>query len=120
MEGYHDGGREMRLYAIGRSDLSPGQQAVQACHAVADLCVRHRDGEVADWADNHKTMVVLGAKDEAELRALLQALNSAGLRCQPFFEPDMGNQLTSIAIHPADWKEARSKLSRMPLLGKGT
>jgi len=108
----------MRLYAVSRGDLSPGQQAVQTCHAVADLCVRNRDGDVAEWAENHKTMVVLGAKNEVELRALLQDLDSAGLRCQPFYEPDMDNQLTAFAIHPGDWVEAKGRLSRMPLLGK--
>jgi len=108
----------MRLYAVSRGDLSPGQQAVQACHAVAELCVRHRDSEVADWAENHKTMVILGAKDEPELKSILESLMSAGLRCQPFYEPDIGNQLTAFAIHPGDWVEAKAKLAKMPLLGK--
>jgi peptidyl-tRNA hydrolase len=108
----------MRLYAVSRADLSSGQQAVQACHAVADLCVRHRDGEVDEWADNHKTMVILGTKNEQELRALLESLSSSGLRCQPFYEPDLDNQLTAFAIHPGDWVEAKAKLARMPLLGK--
>lgn len=110
----------MRLYAVSRGDLSPGQQAVQTCHAIADLCVRNRDEAIAEWADNHKTMVILGAKDEPELRALLEALSSAGLRCQPFFEPDIGDQLTAFAIHPGDWVEARCRLSKMPLLGKNS
>jgi len=108
----------MRLYVVGRRDLSVGSQAAQTGHALAELCVRQRDGGLMDWADNHKTLIIVSVKDEDELRALSKALNSAGVRVQPFFEPDMDDQMTAIAVHPSDWVDAQKKLSTLPLLGK--
>lgn len=55
---------------------------------------------MADWADNHKTMVLLGVDGEADLHAWAAFLRGAGARLEMFVEPDMGDQATAIAVAP--------------------
>ena len=92
----------MKLYVIARRDLTPAQQAVQSCHAVAEFCLRHRDDpRVIEWADEHKTMVLLGVDKEEDLEKWEEKLGSKGVPCETFVEPDMGDQKTAIAVPPS-------------------
>ena len=92
----------MKMYVIARRDLSPAQQAVQSCHAVAELCLRHRDDPaLIEWAENHKTMVLLGVDDEEDLSKWQNKLEDSGIPCSVFTEPDIGDQKTALALHPS-------------------
>ena len=53
------------------------------------------------WADHHKTIVILGVRDLAELVRWEQRLRDSQTRYAAFTEPDMGGEKTAIAIHPA-------------------
>ena len=83
------------VYVFVRRDISPGQQVVQSCHAVAKAAILY-NGKLD--VDPH--MVVLGVKTETALFKAIEKLNSLGIKCQWFIEPDMGNQVTALATEP--------------------
>lgn len=59
-----------------------------------------------DWHENHKTMILLGVDDEAELRWWERRLTDAGVPNHAFVEPDRGGEKTALAVSPgadAEW-----------------
>lgn len=58
------------------------------------------------WRQRGETVVALEVADELSLFILASELVSAGAVVARFFEPDMGNELTSIACF-VDEKSAR-------------
>jgi peptidyl-tRNA hydrolase len=90
-----------RLYVLCRRDLPAAQQTVQACHAIAHFVLGHAgDEDVREWADAHRTIVVLGVDGERDLRAWRAELSARGVPCESFAEPDLGGETTSLAVHP--------------------
>lgn len=63
----------------------------------------------------HPHLVLCGVEDERRLEAALERLESAGLRCFPFVEPDLGGSLTAFAVGPLAGK-ARRLLRRYNLI----
>lgn len=55
--------------------------------------------------------MILGVEDEAELIKWEQDIRAAGGICEAFIEPDIGNQKTALAIHPATDPKMFRKLS---------
>jgi peptidyl-tRNA hydrolase len=91
----------MRLYVLCRRDLTAAKQTVQACHAVAHFVLRHAgDGEVREWAGDDRTIVVLGVDSARDLVAWHAELEARGVACEAFAEPDLGGEITSLAVHP--------------------
>jgi hypothetical protein len=78
-----------------RQDLSPGQQVVQACHAVAEAL-----SSFLPFPSPQPHLVVCGVTDEAALRRSLERAVAHGVRCHPFHEPDLGYQMTAWASEP--------------------
>lgn len=70
----------MRFYGFGNYYLSSLQQGLQSAHVVGDLAaasISKKKGKVTkkgkiyfDWADNHKTMVLLNGGNCASLKVL--------------------------------------------------
>src|SRR5262245_8172185 len=90
-----------RLYILGRRDLSAAQQMVQACHALAHLLLRHaEDRAIREWADEHRTLVILGVDGERDLESWRADLLSLGVACEAFAAPDLGGETTALAVHP--------------------
>lgn len=90
-----------KLYIVVRQDLPPAQRMVQACHAVAEFSALYP--EVSDWwfhRSNH--IAVLGARDYAHLRDVARAAIEKRLHIAFVNEPDIGNQLTAIALTPGE------------------
>ena len=83
---------ERRLYALVRKDLTPGQRAVQASHAIAEFLLR---GPKTEW--DNGTIVLLGVEDEGELKTWATWLEIKGKPYAAFKEPDIGNQMTALA-----------------------
>lgn len=91
-----------RLYVLCRRDLPAAQRIVQACHAVAEFVLRHTsDAAVRRWADAHRTIVVLGVDAERDLWAWRAELEARGIACQAFAEPDLGDEVTALCVHPS-------------------
>ena len=100
-----------RLYVVTRSDLAPGAQLAQSCHAVSAFAAafpeRHRE-----WHERGQNLIVLAVPSERELDNLLESVGTkCGLACAPFYEPDFCDELTAFAA-PG---EAAKLLSSLPL-----
>ena len=93
-----------------RADLPPGTQACQAAHAALDFSVAFPE-LVADWQCTSNTLVVLAAPDELALSWLADDAHAAGLRAVRFYEPDLDDCLTAVALEPA----ARRLVAHLPL-----
>lgn len=80
-----------RLYVLVRKDLSPSYRAVQAGHAVAEWLLHDQS-----WQND--TLVYLTTRDEWSLCRWADKLDSKDIKWVGFREPDLGNQLTAIAV----------------------
>ena len=104
-----------KLIAITHKDLKPGYQAVQASHAAIEFIFEHP--EIAhDWYNISKYLVFLSVKNLDELVELSEKLSYKGIKHSKFYEPDIGNELTAIALEPTS--KARKLVSSYPLLLK--
>ncbi len=89
-----------RLHLIVRQDLPPGDQAVQAAHALRQFVEAHPDID-KKWHRESNTLALLAAPDEKALARMLDRAFDLGIRAAAFREPDLGGSLTAIAIEPA-------------------
>jgi len=53
-----------------------------------------------EWADKHKTLIIVGVRDLAELLRWEQRLSAWRIEYGVFTEPDRGDEKTAIAVHP--------------------
>lgn len=90
----------MKLHLVTRADLSPGQQAVQAAHALREW-TQHHPAEDRHWYEKSNTLAFLAAQNESALLCLLSEAEARGIPCAGFREPDRDNELTAVAIGPA-------------------
>lgn len=102
------------MVIITRSDLTQGYQAQQSCHAIADFAAEF-PSDFKEWKETSNSIIALGVKNESELETLFEKL-SKETNVTKFYEPDLNDELTSIALY-GDSK-IRKKLSYLPLLGK--
>lgn len=72
------------------------QQSVQAAHAVLEAA---RSGLISS-EQAHPHLVLCGVKSELALMRQYARLLAAGIRVQPFHEPDRNGELTAIATEP--------------------
>jgi hypothetical protein len=86
-----------RLYVITRSDLRPGAQLAQSCHAVAAFALAHPVAHRA-WASGEANIVCLSVAGESDLRRLLELAGARSCPLAAFYEPDFGGELTSLAL----------------------
>lgn len=56
-----------------------------------------------------------GVKNESALFKAIEQLNSQGIKCQWFIEPDMGNQFTALATEPV-YGETRKLFRKYQIL----
>jgi peptidyl-tRNA hydrolase len=100
------------MYVIVRDDLEPSYQAVQAGHAAVQF--QHDHSEVAKiWHRDSKYLVYLSARNEEHLKELLSKAENRNIKYSTFIEPDLGYEITAIALEPC---EGSDKLcSSLPL-----
>jgi len=101
---------------VTRRDLDPGYQLVQSAHAVADFVLEH-PAEAKEWHEQSNYIVCLSTENELSLIDLISKLTRNGIKHTIFREPDIDNQITSVAIAPCE--EARRMTSSLPLALKG-
>jgi len=76
-----------------RRDLPKTYQAVQAIHVTAQYMLDHKD--LKGW--NNGVVVLLGVKDETELKEWIDRLIDKDKDFSTFMEDDLDFQLTTIA-----------------------
>lgn len=80
-----------RLYVLVRKDLPESYRAVQAGHAVAEWLLHDRS-----W--NNETLIYLSVPNEVGLYRWADKLCRRKINFVGFKEPDIGNQLTALAV----------------------
>jgi peptidyl-tRNA hydrolase len=99
-----------RLYIVTRSDLPPGAEVAQSCHALRAFVAAQPELDAA-WHAAGGNLVCLSVPAEDELERLLARAGADGVRSAEFREVDFGGQLTAIALEAS----ARTLVSSLPL-----
>lgn len=103
--------QEPRLYIITRADLPPGLRAAQAGHAIAAFALEH-PRRFRRW--NNRYLLMLEVPDLGSLARAGVHARLRGISQSAWCEPDLGNELTSIALAPS-WRTTNF-CSQYPLL----
>ena len=99
------------FYVFIRTDLPIAQQTVQAVHAAYEAGIKF--GIKKDGIDS---VVICQVKSEQELELISTKLDYKETPFVEFYEPDIGNQLTSIATGALQ-NGQRKHLSKYKLWG---
>ena len=81
---------------ITRKDLTPGYKVVQSSHALADFAVKHYD-EFKAWQFYSNYLCCL-EESKFNIEIIRSKLDELKIKYSVFLEPDIGNELTAIAI----------------------
>lgn len=100
---------------VTHSGLTAGYQVAQTAHAVANFA-RYETESFIDWHSNSQYIVALATPCADSLHSLLLRAKRKGLVVVPFREPDLEDQLTSLAFVPNEHN--KKLLSNLPLAGK--
>lgn len=95
-----------KLYLITHEGLPPGQQAVQAAHAMRQFGFEYPEIDRL-WFRDSNTLAFLAAPDTKALGVLRDKALAKGVAVAAFYEPDRDNELTAIALGPAGKKMTR-------------
>ena len=104
---------ETKLVVITRSDISPGYQAVQSTHSIADFAFEFPD-TFLKWKMESNSIICLSVPNEIELKKLFDKFKDL-TPSVIFYEPDV-DEMTSICLYGTP--EIRKKLRSLPLLLK--
>lgn len=85
------------MYLVTRRDLPAGVQAVQLAHALAEFAEKFHD-EFLSWKENSNVLVLLATENKSKLGNFLRVAADKSVRAAPFYEEDLGGELTSIAF----------------------
>lgn len=96
-------------YFFTRQDISPEQQLVQTAHVALKLGVKAKENVVpnAPCVPHQKIIdpdetyfTCIGVRDLAALNAVKEILQHFCYNYESFYEPDLNEELTSIALYP--------------------
>jgi peptidyl-tRNA hydrolase len=99
-----------KLYVIVRADLSPGQQAVQCCHAITDFAFEWPE-IYREWYHTSNVLALLSVPDRPALKRLIERADLQGVSWSCFTEPDLHDEGTAVVLGP----EGRKLVSSLPL-----
>ncbi len=99
-----------KVFLVTRRDIEPGYQAVQSCHAMRQFTADHPDVDL-EWFQNSNYLALLSVANEVELMRLITKASDANLKWSAFREPDVGGEITAIALEPS----AKDLVKGLPL-----
>lgn len=86
-------------YFFTRQDIFKEYQLVQTAHVAFKLgCNAQKHGIVIDPDNTYFTCI--GVRNIDALFAVEKILYKFGFKCECFFEPDLNNEMTAIAVYP--------------------
>lgn len=100
------------MYIITRADISLGYQGVQSIHAAIQFAMEHPETN-KDWFTNSNYLGFLSVANEYELHQLIEKALLYGIKISIFREPDIGDQITAIALAPGS--KSKKLCSNLPL-----
>jgi len=100
-----------KMYVIVRSDLGPGLQAAQACHALR-LFVEEHKLEENEWFRYSNNIVLLQVSSKEELVELAYKAVNDDIPVSIFKEPDVNDEPTAVALLG---RKAKKLVSTLPL-----
>ena len=102
--------KSAKLYVLVRKDLSPGQQAVQSGHAVAEYLQQHE----TPW--DNGILVYLGVKNLLQLEKWENFLKSEEVAYSKFYEPDIDQETSLSFVYDSERRDSiTNKLSKLNL-----
>ena len=87
------------VYFFTRQDISPEQQLVQTAHVAYRAGFRACDEDI-DIDPREVYFIVIGVRDLEALNAISNLLTLLDINYTDFSEPDLNNELTSVATNP--------------------
>lgn len=88
-------------------------QIAQVAHVTAEYAKQHPNS-FNQWYDS-KYIIVLSVPSLIELKSLRQNLLNEGVLLSDFYEPDINDELTAIAVLPEHYEQAKKYLGHLPL-----
>ena len=101
------------LTTIVRDDLSEGYRLVQSCHAVADFAANHGE-EFVKWQSKSNYLCCLEASP-LKIQTTISRLEELEIKYNVFLEPDIGNEITAIAIEAIPREQHKKLFKRFKL-----
>lgn len=95
--------------------MTDGYKAVQSTHAAINFTFEH-PSRAGPWFKDSNYLVQLEVENEQKLKELIQKCRKKQLYYTIFREPDIGNEITAIAIEPSPLTQ--KLVSHLPLLFK--
>lgn len=92
--------------------MSGGYQGVQSMHAAIQFCFEHPEMSTG-WFNKSNYLGWLTVPDEKELIRLVEEALLRGIPVSVFREPDVGDQVTAIALAPGP--QTKKLVSKLPL-----
>lgn len=96
--------KALRMYFFVMYNLSDIQKGIQAGHAAVEYSRKYATKErFIDFADNHKTFILLSGGGSEDMLKRREELNQFDIPFSQFREPDLNNSLSALAfILPED------------------
>lgn len=79
--------------------MSPGYQGVQSIHAAMQFAFEHPETN-REWFHKSNYLGFLSVANEKELERLIERARAHEIKFSIFREPDVGDQITAIALEP--------------------
>lgn len=88
-----------RMYSLVLRQLSPIQKGVQSAHSIVEYANKfHKLTEYIQWVNVDKTIIMLDGGTYQEMKECREKLSDLGVPYMAFYEPDLGNIVTSISF----------------------
>lgn len=98
---------------IVRNDLEPGYKVAQSAHALADFAIKF-EREFKQWQLGSNYLCCLEAT-EFKIQRILYKLDELKIKYNVFFEPDIGNQMTAVAIEAISREQHKQLFKNLKL-----